>query len=376
MASSQTSLLIFSFLLILTTLSLLVLPSSATFNSCSPNSIYQLGDSISDTGNLIRESKSAPASAFAHLPYGISFFRQPTGRCSNGLLMIDYLALSLHLPLLNPYLAKHANFTHGVNFAVAGSTALNSSFLAENHINSPVTNSSLSVQLSWLKSYLKSTCHTEKECKEKLKRSFFFMGEIGGNDYNYAFLQGKPMDELQKSLVPHVVQSIHTAIMEVINLGAARVVVPGNFPIGCFPMYLTAFQTNDTAAYDEFKCLKSLNSFAMFHNDHLQRALHQLRKKYPKVDIVYANYYNAFKWVFDKAPLLGFDKACLLKSCCGSGGKYNFDLRQACGVPEATVCSIPDTHISWDGIHLTEKTYMHMASWIIRDLTPKIKCLF
>ncbi|KAJ4962042.1 hypothetical protein NE237_021952 [Protea cynaroides] len=376
MASSQTSLLIFSFLLLFTSLSLLPLPSSATFDLCSPNAIYQLGDSISDTGNLIRESTSPAVSVFAHLPYGISFFRQQsTGRCSNGLLMIDYLALSLRLPLLNPYLAKDDNFTHGVNFAVAGSTALDSSFLAQNNISSPLTNSSLSVQLVWLKSHLNSIGYTEKDCEEKLKKSIFFVGEIGGNDYNYALFQGKTMDELI-SLVPYVVGSIQRAVIEVIEFGAARVVDPGNFPNGCFPVYLTAFQTNDTAAYDEFKCLKDLNSFAMFHNDQLQQALQQLREKYPNVDIVYADYYNAFKWVFDKAPLLGFDMASLQKSCCGSGGQYNFDLSTMCGVPEATVCPIPDTHISWDGIHLTENAYRHMANWLIKDITPKIKCLF
>ncbi|XP_042483380.1 GDSL esterase/lipase At5g03980-like [Macadamia integrifolia] len=376
MASQTNLLILFSFLVIANSLFLLPLPSSATLISlCSPSAIYNLGDSISDTGNLIRETTSPAASMFAHLPYGISFFgNQPTGRCSNGLLMIDYLALSLRLPLLNPYLEKDSDFSHGVNFAVAGSTALNSSLLAENNINSPVTNSSLSIQLSWLKSHLNSTCYTD--CEEQLKKSIFFVGEIGGNDYNYAFFQGKTMEDLQNSLVPHVIQSIKTTAMEVIKLGATRVVIPGNFPIGCFPIYLTIFQINDTAAYDEFKCLKGLNNFAMFHNDQLQQALQQLRDEYPNVDIVYADYYNAFKWVFDKAPLLGLDMDSLQKACCGSGGQYNFDPRNVCGTPEVTVCSIPDTHISWDGIHLTEKAYRNMANWLIRDLTPKLNCLF
>ncbi|XP_043717237.1 GDSL esterase/lipase At5g03980-like isoform X2 [Telopea speciosissima] len=376
MASSQTN-LIFSFLLTLNFLFfLLPLPSSATISLCSPNAIYQLGDSISDTGNLIRQSTSPKASVFAHLPYGISFLGQPTGRCSNGLLMIDYIAMSLRLPLLNPYLAKDSDFSHGVNFAVAGSTALDSSFLAENDINSPITNSSLSIQLNWLKSHLKSICHTD--CEEKLTRSIFFVGEIGGNDYNYGFFRGlKTMDEVQKILVPHVVQSITRTVMEVIKLGATQVIVPGNFPIGCLPIYLTIFQTNDTEAYNEFKCLKGLNGFAMFHNDQLQQALQQLRNAHPNVDIVYADYYNAFKWVLHRAPLLGFDKDSLQKACCGSGGgKYNFERRNLCGVAEATVCPIPETYISWDGIHLTEKAYMHIANWLIRDLTPKLKCLF
>lgn len=56
--------------------------------TCMFDSIYQLGDSFSDTGNLIREN---PAFPFSRLPYGETFFKNATGRCSNGLLMIDYI---------------------------------------------------------------------------------------------------------------------------------------------------------------------------------------------------------------------------------------------------------------------------------------------
>lgn len=75
------------------------LPCNAqTLKTCGLNLIYQLGDSVSDTGNLIREH---PESAFAKLPYGETFFKNATGRCSDGLLMIDYFGKhSKHLKLL------------------------------------------------------------------------------------------------------------------------------------------------------------------------------------------------------------------------------------------------------------------------------------
>lgn len=38
------------------------------------------------------------------------------------------------------------------------------------------------------------------------------VGEIGGNDYNYAFFQGKSIDEL-KSMVSDVVKAIKEAVM-------------------------------------------------------------------------------------------------------------------------------------------------------------------
>ncbi|XP_021744653.1 acetylajmalan esterase-like [Chenopodium quinoa] len=122
------------------------------------DAIYQFGDSISDTGNLIRESPIGEHTTFARLPYGQTYFHKPTGRCSNGLLMIDFFARYLNLPLLDAYLNEAGNFTHGVNFAVAGSTALDTSTLAAKNITSPVTNSSLSVQMAWFRSHLQSIC--------------------------------------------------------------------------------------------------------------------------------------------------------------------------------------------------------------------------
>ena len=49
------------------------------------------------------------------------------------------------------------------------------------------------------------------DCIEKLKNALFLVGEIGGNDYNYALLQGKTIQEV-KDMVPEVVQTIKKAI--------------------------------------------------------------------------------------------------------------------------------------------------------------------
>lgn len=129
--------------------------------SCTYNAIYQFGDSLSDTGNLILEIPSAALSRnpFANLPYGETYFNKPTGRCSNGLLIIDYLATSLNLPFLKPYLQGESRYPNGVNFAVAGSTALSAEALLNNGIMSPITNSSLSVQLDWFNAHVDSVVH-------------------------------------------------------------------------------------------------------------------------------------------------------------------------------------------------------------------------
>lgn len=65
--------------------------NAISLKDCGFDSIYQFGDSFSDTGNLIIEN---PTSLCARLPYGEALFSQPTGRCSDGLLVVDYYGTS------------------------------------------------------------------------------------------------------------------------------------------------------------------------------------------------------------------------------------------------------------------------------------------
>ncbi|KAE9458962.1 hypothetical protein C3L33_09122, partial [Rhododendron williamsianum] len=186
-------------------------PSIArSLKKCNFLKIYQFGDSISDTGNLIRQKPIGAATVYARLPYGETFFKHPTGRCSNGRLMIDFIAHASGLPFLSPYEKKDGDFKQGVNFAVAGATALPTEVLAKMNIANPDTNSSLKVQLDWLSGYF-NTCIKARDCSEKLKTSLFIVGEIGGDDYNYAFLERKTIEEVI-SMVPEVVGAIITAV--------------------------------------------------------------------------------------------------------------------------------------------------------------------
>ena len=310
-----------------------------------------------------------------NFPYGQTI-HHPTGRCSDGLLMIDHIANFFHLPLLNPYLDQQANFTFGVNFAVAGSTALDTSSLTAKGIISPATNSSLSVQLGWFRSHLHSLCGDNLDCKESMvRKSLVMMGEVGGNDYNYALLEGKPMEQIYQ-MVPEVVRAIKEAVEEVINMGAIRIVVPGNFPIGCMPIYLSLFEAHQDPRmrmYDELNCLKGLNEFARFHNEHLKEAMRELRKEHRNVAVVYGDYYYGLRWIIKNAVSLGFNNDGLQKTCCGVGNnKYNFNLTRMCGYEGTTICENPNERYSWDGIHLTQHAYLHMAQWLLRRIVPGI----
>jgi len=56
------------------------------------NSIISFGDSLTDTGNEFYLTRYRnPSPYFARLPYGETFFHRPTGRFSNGRLIINFI---------------------------------------------------------------------------------------------------------------------------------------------------------------------------------------------------------------------------------------------------------------------------------------------
>ncbi|KAH6816610.1 hypothetical protein C2S51_021430 [Perilla frutescens var. frutescens] len=356
----------------LISISISIIATDATNIKCSIQSLWQLGDSLSDTGNLIKILPLGPTLPAAKPPYGETFPGQPTGRWSDGKLIIDFTAMAFGVPLLNPSLDRNASFRNGVNFAVAGATALNSSFFASRGVFVPPT-SSLSLQLASFRTYLASIYSTPQECADNLKRALVFVGEIGGNDINFPLQQGKSLDEIQ-SYVPFINQAISNATREVIRAGASRVVVPGNFPIGCIPFALSAFATNDSSAYDEFGCLKSLNNLALYQNNNLQAALNDLRREFPGVAIIYADYYNAFRSIIRLATVFGFNRTTLLKPCCQSR-QFNPQSPGFCGDPSVPVCPNPHRYIHWDGLHLTQEAYGRISQIIVDDIIVGIKCL-
>ncbi|KDP21068.1 hypothetical protein JCGZ_21539 [Jatropha curcas] len=334
-------------------------------NPLKYDSIFNFGDSLSDTGNFLLSGALA-FPVIGKLPYGETYFRHPTGRCSDGRLVVDFIAEASGLPHLPPYLGlgKGQNFRDGVNFAVAGATALSSEFFYDKKIGQVLwTNDSLSIQLGWFKELKTSLCTTKQECDNYFKKSLFVVGEIGGNDYNYPFFVGGSIKQLRAS-VPLVVGAITKAITVLIEEGAVELMVPGNLPIGCSAVYLTLFQSPNKADYDKNGCLKAYNSFSKYHNNQLKGALETLRNKYPNARIIYADYYGAAKRFYHSPKHYGFYNG-VLTACCGGGGSYNFNNFARCGHVGSKACVNPSTYANWDGIHLTEAAYRIIAMGLI-----------
>uniref|UniRef100_A0A0D9UYA9 GDSL esterase/lipase n=1 Tax=Leersia perrieri TaxID=77586 RepID=A0A0D9UYA9_9ORYZ len=361
------------------------------------DSIFSFGDSFADTGNdiVVLAANSLP-NPTTRPPYSMTFFGHPTGRFSDGRLILDFIgtgsgtsssdagqeiddgaggnhvagasdleptwicalmlplvvpsieslailsgdaAEKLGLPFVPPFLAHNGSFRQGANFAVAGATALDASFFTAIPGAKPVLNISSSVQLGWFDSLKPSLCGpgAARGCKDSFRRSLFFMGEFGVNDYNLVVIFGKSLPEV-RSFVPEVVKTISSATERLIKKdGANTVVVPGIPPLGCMPSNLAMFPSTDPAGYEpDTGCLKKFNEIALYHNTLLQGALKNVRKNHPNVRVVYADFFTPVIRVVKSPTTFGFTSD-ILRCCCGGGGKYNFNMSAGCGMQGATL---------------------------------------
>ncbi|PIN18841.1 Sinapine esterase [Handroanthus impetiginosus] len=198
--------------------------------------------------------------------------------------------------------------------------ALNISFFEERGIHNTLTNISLFLTT---------------EGRNFLQHSLILMGEIGGNDYNYPLERGKSL-QVTQLFGTAIVDSIGSAI----QLGAKTILVPGNFPIGCIPTFLTKFEKSSSKKdYDSTTgYLNWLNKLSIYHNELLQKELTRVQKLHPYVHIIYADYYNVALRLYFSPTYKD-----ILRACCGAGGPYNFNDLVRCGQPGATCCNDPST---------------------------------
>ncbi|GJN38111.1 hypothetical protein PR202_gb27123 [Eleusine coracana subsp. coracana] len=332
-------------------------------------SIFSFGDSYTDTGNiLIIDGPATPNLWINKPPYGMTFFGHPTGRVSDGRLIIDSIAEALGLPLLPPALAKNQNFKQGANFAVSGATVLSIAYPPPGKgVKPPPKNISLSNQLGWFDAMKPKLCASPQACSEYFGKALFVIGEMGWNDYGLLLVGGKSVSEVQSSYMPRIVETISAATEKLIIDGAKTIVVSGVPPLGCAPGNLVLLASQNKSDYEpDTGCLKNLNLLAKAHNAQLRQALTRIAVKHAGAPrVTYADLYSPVIGFAASPRRYGFDGA--LRTCCGGGGgKYNFDLAKACGMPGVRACANPAAYVNWDGVHLTEAAYHRVADGWLR----------
>ena len=58
--------------------------------------VFSFGDSLADTGNYRYVYPNKTHTAVLRLPYGETYFKKPTGRFSNGRIIIDFVGTAWH----------------------------------------------------------------------------------------------------------------------------------------------------------------------------------------------------------------------------------------------------------------------------------------
>ncbi|KAL6615702.1 hypothetical protein ACP70R_037972 [Stipagrostis hirtigluma subsp. patula] len=321
--------------------------------------IFSFGDSLTDTGNYVR------LSANGGTPYGAAPYTggrssaappaAPATAASSSTSSSEEFGLS-NVTAIQVGTAP-GDFQHGANFAIISATANNGSFFSGKGMD--INPYSLDTQMVWFRSHLRQLAQQQNQSAGGvLGGALVALGEIGGNDYNFAFSRGVPRDTV-RGFVPAVVEKLAAAVEELVGMGARAFVVPGNLPFGCAPLYLNRFRAANAAywGYDaRTGCLAWFNRFAEYHNRLLTARLDELRRRHPGVTIVYADWYGAMMSIFQAPGKLGITNALL--TCCGNGSV-------PCGRPGCAVCDDPSTYGSWDGTHPTEAVYKVIADGVL-----------
>ncbi|KAG0502408.1 hypothetical protein HPP92_002480 [Vanilla planifolia] len=320
--------------------------SRRTYAACSFRAIFNFGDSNSDTGGFWA---AFPAQ---HGPFGITFFKRPTGRASDGRLAIG-------LPFLSPYLQSiGSSFKHGANFATLASTVLppNTSLFI-----SGISPFYLGVQLNQMKELRDKVLHMSSQANlpsHEIFRQALYTIDIGQNDFT-SNLASIGIGGVEQYL-PQVADQIEETIKELYDIGGRTFFIFNLAPVGCFPAFLKELPHN-SSDLDEYGCMTSYNKAVEVYNELLNQTLLRTRPQLQDASVVYVDTYSAKLELYRHPKAYGLVHST--RACCGyGGGEYNFDPRLYCGnkkeingrLVTAEACPDPENYVSWDGIHASD----------------------
>ncbi|XVF33227.1 hypothetical protein REPUB_Repub17cG0149900 [Reevesia pubescens] len=327
-------------------------------SKCQFKAIFNFGDSNSDSGGFWA---AFPAQTG---PFGMTYFKKPSGRATDGRLIVDFLAQALGLPFISPYLQSiGSDFRHGANYATLASTVLlpNTSLFVTG-----ISPFSLAIQLNQMKEFKAKVVEYHSENRKgstKLPSSDIFGKSlytfyIGQNDFT-SNLNAIGIKGVEQYL-PQVVSQIAGTVKELYQLGGRTFFVLNLAPVGCYPALLVQLP-HKTSDLDKFGCLISYNKAVVDYNKMLKKALSQTRGDLPNASLIYVDTHAVLLELFQHPISHGLRYGT--KACCGyGGGTYNFHQEVYCGNTKvikgtnvtASACNDPNNYVSWDGIHATE----------------------
>lgn len=330
--------------------------------------IYNFGDSNSDTGGI--------AAAFFPMaaPCGETFFHRPSGRGSDGRLIIDFIAEHLKLPYLSAYLdSVGTNFQHGANFATGGATIRrqNESWFENGASPFPLDiQVEHYVQFKARSTYLYNNAN-ETSLKSRLPNpedfsKALYTFDIGQNDIATGFR--KMTDEQLRAAIPNIVNQFAASLQQLYKEGARVFWIHNTGPIGCLPVTTVSVHNPVPGYLDENGCVRSQNEIAIEFNKQLNNRVIQLRTEVPQAALTYVDVYAAKYGLISNAKSQGFEE--VHKICCGHHERGVSIWCGNKGIINGTEiysgsCPDPSTIISWDGVHYTEAANFWVANHIL-----------
>ncbi|XP_027162919.1 GDSL esterase/lipase 1-like [Coffea eugenioides] len=303
--------------------------------------LFVFGDSLIDPGNnnYINTSRDAQAN---FPPYGVSFFKYPSGRFCDGRVIPDFIAEYAKLPFIPPYLqiGYRYQLAYGANFASGGAGALVEPF------------SGLVIDL---KKQLWYFNQAEKQLRsnlgkggaERIVSNSVYLFSIGANDYS----SDKPKD-----YVAMVVGNITAALEVIYKKGGRKFGVVNMPPIGCLPLFRAA----DLAAGGTGECNGQITALAKLHNVLLSQKLKHLQKQLKGFRYSYFDIFTTAVEMFDNPSKYGFKE--VKSACCGSGP---FRGARSCGgrggFKEYELCDNPQDYFFFDSNHPTQAANQQLA---------------
>ncbi|KAI4373819.1 hypothetical protein MLD38_011894 [Melastoma candidum] len=332
--------------------------------ACHFPAIFNFGDSNSDTGGLSAVFGQAPA------PNGETHFGGPAGRYCDGRLVVDFIAESLGLPHLSAYLdSMGTNFSHGANFATAGSPIISPNTSGFSPIN-------LNVQLVEYSEFCSRSqiirsrggMFAKLMPKEEYLSRGLYTFDVGQNDLTAGLKMNETIEQIKAGL-PEIIARFSDVVTKVYAQGGRSFWVHNTGPLGCLIYILDRF--GDEYNLDEYGCAIEINEMARHFNSLLKESVEGLRRDLPEASITYVDIYTVKYDLITRAEKHGFEQPFVV--CCGHGGKYNYNDSRRCGakitidgkeVVIAKSCRDPSVRVSWDGIHFTEAA----NRWIFKQI--------
>ncbi|XP_010552192.1 PREDICTED: GDSL esterase/lipase 3-like [Tarenaya hassleriana] len=320
----------------------------------SQAALFVFGDSLFDVGNnnYINTIRSAQANFW---PYGMTTFKSPTGRFSDGRVIPDFIGTKMYFSMsIPPYLQPGNNvnqFTYGVNFASAGAGALATTFQG--------LVIDLKTQLRNFKNVEKILTENlgDAEAKKLLSRAVYLF-HIGANDYFYPFsLNSSSFQSHTKKaeFVDIVVGNITAVIKEVYSAGGRKFGFMNMGRFDCVPNALVMDPTRIGA------CFKPITEFINLHNQAFPRALKNLEIELSGFKYALHDFHSLMSRVMNNPSKYGFKE--VKKACCGSGPFRGIN---TCGYrlgmsEDYELCENVRDYMFFDSSHGTEKAYGQIA---------------